>query len=91
MTENNEREITRKICKPEFCFLGKTLHLMELYKCVKFYYNISKGFGVVVWTPFITENNKTEITTKNMEVRVMFLVHDTLSNEAKQMCDILSK
>ena len=40
------REITRKMCKSVLRFLCMTLCLMELYKYVKFYHNISKCFGV---------------------------------------------
>ena len=37
---NYLRGITRDICKPELSFLCMTFHLMQLFKCVKFYQNI---------------------------------------------------
>ena len=36
-TENNQRETTRKILKPELWFLCMTHRLIMLNKCTKFY------------------------------------------------------
>ena len=65
----------------ELWFLDMILFLMKLYKGVKLYNKISKGFEIIQPTQFVRENNKWEISRK---ARVMVPAHDTSSDEALQ-------
>ena len=62
--ENNQREITPKILKPELWFLSMTHCLIMLNKCIKFYWKILKGFQVIQRTQNCIKNNQREITPK---------------------------
>ena len=85
--ENNQREITHKILKPELWFLCMTHRLIMLNKCTKFYGKILNGFQVIQRTQNCIENNQREIT----QARVMVLVHDTSSRRGLQVYQISLK
>ena len=67
--ENNQREITHKILKPELWFLCMTHRLIML--------NLN-GFHVIERTRNCIENNQREITPKT-------LAHDTSSHRDLQV------
>ena len=71
--ENNQREITQKICKQELWFFCTTNHLIVLYKCTKYHWNISYGFRVIELTQNCMENNQREITHKILKPELWFL------------------
>ena len=71
--ENNQREITHKILKPELWFLCMTHHLIMLNKCTKFYGKILNGFQVIEWTRNCIENNQRKITPKILKLELWFL------------------
>ena len=71
--ENNQREITHKIFKPELWFLCMTHRLIMLNKCAKFYWKILNGFQVIQRTQNCIENNQREITHKILKLEVWFL------------------
>ena len=71
--ENNQREITHKILKPELWFLCMTHRLIMLYKCTKFYLKILNGFQVIQRTQNCIENNQREITPKMLKPVSWFL------------------
>ena len=73
--ENNQREITHKILKPELWFLCMTHRLIMLnISDTKLYRKLSKG------------NN-----SKNTHARVMVLVHDTSSCRGLQVYQVSLK
>ena len=71
--EDNQREITTKICKPELWFLCMTHCLIVLYKCIKFHWNIFNGFQVIERTWNCMENNQREIITRICKPEFWFL------------------
>ena len=71
--ENNQREITYKILKPELWFLCMTHRLIMLNKCTKFYCKILNGFQVIQRTQNCIENNQREITPKILKPELWFL------------------
>ena len=71
--ENNQREITPNICKQELWFFSMTHHLIVLFKCTKFHWNISYGFQVTEQTRNCMENNQREITHKILKPELWFL------------------
>ena len=90
---NDQREITPKISKAELWFLCMTHCLIVLNKCMKFQPN---SFNSVQ----LTERTRNCIylhvcykgnNLKNTHVRVMVLVHDTSSQCALQMYEVLLK
>ena len=64
--ENNQREITPKICKQELWFFSKTHYLIVLYKCFI-------GFRVIKRTRNCMENNQREIIHKILKPELWFL------------------
>ena len=72
---NDQREITPKISKAELWFLCMTHRLIVLYNCMKFNFNSFNGCQV----------------TKNIQSRVMVLVHDTLSHCVLQVYEVSTK
>ena len=71
--ENNQREITPKICKQELWFLNTTGNLIVLYKCTKFHWYNSYDFRVIKRTRNCMENNQREITHKILKPELWFL------------------
>ena len=71
--ENNQREITPKILKPELWFLCMTHRLIVVYKCTKFHWKIFNGFQVIQRTRNCIENNQREITPKILKLELWFL------------------
>ena len=71
--ENNQREITTTILKPELWFLCMTHRLVMVYKCTKFNWKILNGFQVIQWTWNYVENNQREITPKILKPELWFL------------------
>ena len=89
--ENDQRVITPKIFKAELWFLCMTHCLIVLYKCMKFQPN---SFNDVQ----LTEQTRNCIylcykgnNLKNIQARVMVLVHDTSSQCALQMYEVSLK
>ena len=60
-------------------FLCMTCHLNVLYKCMKFRWNTSYTYQVIERTQNIIANYLREINSKNIQSRVMVLVHDISS------------
>ena len=73
--ENNQREITHIILKPELWFLCMTHRLIMLNKCTctKFYCKILNGFQVIERTQNCIENNQREVTPKILKLELWFL------------------
>ena len=71
--ENNQREITPKICKQELWFFSTTRNLIVLYKCTKFHWNNSYDFRVIKRSRNCMENNQREITHKILKPELWFL------------------
>ena len=88
---NNQREITPEISKAELWFLCMTYRLIVLYNCMKFHLNNFNGCQLTERTRKSIANDQREITPKNIQSRVMVLVHDTLSYCALQLCEVSSK
>ena len=61
---NDQREITPKISKAEFWFLGMTHRLIVLYNCMKFHFNSFNGCQVTERTRNSIANDQREITPK---------------------------
>ena len=72
-------------------FLCMTCHLNVLYKCMKFRWNTSYIYQVIERTQNIIANYLREINSKNIQSRVMVLVHDTSSECALQMYEVSLK
>ena len=87
---NDQREITPKISKAELCFLCMTHRLIVLYNCMKFHFNSFNGCQVTERTRNSIANDQREIT-KNIQSRVMVLVHDTLSHCVLQVYEVSTK
>ena len=86
---NDQREITPKLSKAELWFLCMTHRLIVLYNCMKFHLNSFNGCQ-------LTEPTQNSIATKgnnskNIQSRVMVLVHDTSSYCALQLYEVSSK
>ena len=62
--ENNQREITPKICKQELWFFSMTHHIIVFYKCTKFHRNIFGGFRDIKRTRFVTDRRKDRRTDR---------------------------
>ena len=62
--ENNQREITHKILKPELWFLCMTHRLIMLNKCTKFYSGAAK-----------LENTSVDDTSMKFSPYVLYMTH----------------
>ena len=88
---NDQREITPKMSKPELWFLCMTHCLIVRYKCMKFQPNsfnsvqLTERTGNCIYLRYKGDN------LKHIFARVMVLVHDTLSQCALQMYEVLFK
>ena len=81
---NDQREITLKIYKAELWFLCMTHRLIVLYSCMKFHLDSFNGCQ-------LTERTRKSIAnkdSKNIQSRVMVLVHDTSSYCALQLYEV---
>ena len=65
--------------------------LNVLYKCIKFRWNTSNGYQIIERTRNGIANDQRVIIQKNIQSRVIVLVHDTLSECAFQMYKASSK
>ena len=69
-----------------------THSLIVLYNCMKFHFNSFYGCQVTERTRNSIANDQREITrNKNIQSRVMVLVHDTLSHCALQVYEVSTK
>ena len=73
-----KRGIIWKINMQELWFLCMTCRLNVLYKCMKFRWNTSKGYQIIERTGDILCKWSKGNNFKNIQSRVMVLVHDTL-------------
>ena len=87
---NDQREITPKIYKAELWFLCTTHLLIVLYICMKFHLNNLNGCQLTERTRNSIANDQREIqcNSKNIQSRVMVLVHDTSSQCDLQLYDV---
>ena len=88
---NDQREITPKISKAELWFLCMTRRLNVLYKRMKFRWNICNSYQVIERTWFCDYLCYKGNNLKNTHARVMVLVHDTSSQCALQIYEVLLK
>ena len=88
---NDQREITPKISKAELWFLCMTHRLIVLYNCMKFHLNNFNVCQLTEWTRNSIANDQREINSKNIQSRVMVLVHDTSPYCALQLYEVSSK
>ena len=88
---NEKRKITPKISKAELWFLCMTHCPIVLYNCMKFHLNSFNGCQLTEWTRTSIANDQREITQKNIQSRVMVLVHGTSSQCALQMYEVSLK
>ena len=88
---NDQREITPKISKAELWFFSMTHCLIERYKCMKFQPNSFNSVQLTEWTRNCIYLHYKGDNLKNIYARVMVLVHDTLSQCALQMYEVLLK
>ena len=88
---NDQRELTPKIYKAELWFLCMTHRLIVFYNCMKFHLNSFNGCQLTEQTRNSIANDQREITPKNIQSRVMVLVHDTLSHCALQVYEVSTK
>ena len=87
----NQREITPKIYKAELWFLCMTHRLIVLYNCVKFHFYSFNGCQLIERARNSIANGQRENNSKNIQSRVMVLVHDTSSYCALQLFEVSSK
>ena len=80
-----------KIFKAELWFLCMTHHLIVLYNCMKFLLNNFNGCQLTERTRNSIANDQREITKKNIQSRVMVLVHDMSSQCALQLYEVSLK
>ena len=85
---NDQREMTPKLFKAELWFLCMTHRLIVLLNCMKFHLNSFNGCQ-------LTERTRNRIAilskgnnSKNIQSRVMVLVHDTSSYCALQLYEV---
>ena len=71
--DQREMEITPKISKAEIWFLCMTHHLIVLYNCMKFHFNIFNGCQVTERTRNSIANDQREITPKISKAELWFL------------------
>ena len=88
---NDQREITPKISKAELWFLCMTHRLIVLYNCMKLHLYNFIGCQLTERTRNSIATDQREITLKNIQSRVMVLVHDTSSYCALQLYEVSSK
>ena len=88
---NNQREITLKISKAELLFLCMTHCLIVCYKCMKFQPSSFNSVQLTERTQNCIYLRYKGDNMKNIYVRVMVLVHDTSSQCALQMYEVLLK
>ena len=88
---NDQREITQKIRKDEVWFLHMTHILIVFYNCMKFHSNGLNSFHLTEWTRNCIYQCSKGNNLKNIKARVMVLVHDTSSQFALQIYEVLSK
>ena len=72
----------------ELWFLCMTRRLNVLYKCMKFCRNIFNGYQVIEGTRNSIANDQRKIPKKNIQSRLMVLVHNTSSECALQMYEV---
>ena len=89
--ENNQREITHKILKPELWFLCMTHRLIMLNKCTKFYCKNDKRFSSYSADMKLYRKKSKGNNSKNTQARVMVLVHDTSSHRGLQVYQVSLK
>ena len=82
---NDQREITPKRSEAELLFLCMTHCLIVLYKCMKFQSNIFYSVQLTERTRNCYYLSYKGNNLKNINARVMLLVHDTSSQCALQM------
>ena len=90
-TANDQREITPKISKADLWFLCMTHCLIVRYKCMKFQPNSSNSVQLTERTRNCICLRYKGDNLKNTHARVMVLVHDTPSQCALQMYEVLLK
>ena len=88
---NNQREITPKISKAELWFLCMTHCFIVRYKCMKFQPNSFNSVQLTERTRNCIYLRYKGDNLKNKYARVMVLVHDTSSQFALQMYEVLLK
>ena len=86
---NDQREITPKMFKAELWFLCMTHRLIVLYNRMKFHLNNFNGCQLPQRTRNSIANDQME--PKNVQSRVMVLVHDTSSQCTLQMYEVSLK
>ena len=88
---NDQREITPKISKEELWLLCMTHCLIVHYKCMTFQPNSFNSMQLTEWTQNCIYLRYKGDNLKNTQARVMVLVHDTPSQCALQMYEVLLK
>ena len=88
---NDQREITPKIFKAELWFLCMTHRLIVLYNCMKFHLNNFNGCQLTEGIRKLHCKWSKGNNSKNIQSRVMVLVHDTSSYCALQLYEVWSK
>ena len=87
---NDQREITPKISKTELWFLCMTHCHIVHYKCMKFQPNSFNSVKLTERTSNCIYLHYKGDNLKNTHARVMVLVHDTSSQCALQMYEVLT-
>ena len=85
---NDQREINPKIYKAELWFLCMTHHLIVLYNCMKFHLNSFNGCQLTERIQNSIANDQRANNSKNIQSRVMVLVHDTSSYCALHLYEV---
>ena len=85
---NDQREITPKLSTAELWFLCMTHRLIVFYKCMKFHLNSFNGCQLTERTRNSIAIYSNENNSKNIQSRVMVLVHDTSSYCALQLYEV---
>ena len=76
---NDQREITPKLSKAELWYLCMTRRLIVLHNCMKFHLNSFHSCQLTKRTQNNTAIKSKGNNSKNIQSRVMVLVHDTSS------------
>ena len=89
---NDKRELTPKLSKAELWFLCMTHRLIVLYNCVRLHLNNFNGCQLTERTQNCIANDQFKgNNSKNIQNRVMVLMHDTSSYCALQLYEVSSK
>ena len=83
----DQREITPKL-STELWFLCMTYRLIVLYNCMKFHLNSFNGCQLTERTRNSIAIQSKGNNSKNIQSRVIVLVHDTSSNCALQLYEV---